>query len=156
LPGKRAKDLLRPRLVTGTPLAEASGVKRGRILVVDDDPDVRNALANALTREELEVGTASCALEALRKADAFGPDIVLCEVQMPGMSGLELMEALRVRHDELPVILMSTEPEGAHPSPAPADDYLTKPIELPRLVALLALQLEASRQRRRIPWRPGR
>jgi CheY-like chemotaxis protein len=126
----------------GTPLAEAPIMSPVRILVVDDEPAVRDALARALAGDGLEVHTASHAVEALEKADELAPDIVLSDVQMAGMSGVELLEALRVRHDDLPVLLMSSGVEET--------------IDVCSLAALIALQLEVLRQRRRSPGHPSR
>ena len=67
---------------------------KGSILVVDDEADARVAVADLLMHEGFEVETAGDAFKALGKLDGFAPDVVVSDLQMPGMNGLELMERL--------------------------------------------------------------
>jgi two-component system response regulator MprA len=134
-------------------------MRPGRILVVHDEPAVRDSLAQSLAGEGLEVHTAAWAVEALEKADDVAPDIVLSDVQLPGMSGFELMQALRVRNDDVVVVLMGAEGDASvstAAAPACVDGRRLEPFDVPRLLAVIALQLESLRQRRRTTWHPSR
>jgi DNA-binding NtrC family response regulator len=121
-------------------------MNQARILVVDGEPTARSILARALVSEGLEVHTASGAAEALDKVDEVAPDIVLSDIELPGMSGLELLEALRVRHDEVVVILLNGQKWANAVEDAATADSATG--EITRLISLIALQVESTRRRR--------
>jgi CheY-like chemotaxis protein len=70
-------------------------MEKSRILVVDDEPNARTALAELLRDDGFVVETAADAFKALGKAAEFTPDVVLTDLKMPGMDGLELMRKLR-------------------------------------------------------------
>src|SRR5688572_24244801 len=79
-----------------------------RILIVDDEPKMRTLLAMALSSEGWsadEAGTAEAALEALGRGDL--PDVVVTDVRMPGMSGLDLLKRLRAEHPGIDCIVMT-------------------------------------------------
>ncbi len=78
-----------------------------RILVVDDDTYVRSATEEILIRKGYNVDTASDAGNALRKLEDADYDLLLSDIKMPGMSGLELLEQVRNRWTDLTVILMT-------------------------------------------------
>lgn len=108
-------------------------MEKSRILVVDDEPSIREFLEIMLQRENYAVKTvdsASAALEALR-ASTF--DVVVTDISMPGMSGIELMGRLKQLHSEAAVIVMtahgSTE-SAVEAMKLGATDYLTKPFQL--------------------------
>jgi DNA-binding NtrC family response regulator len=77
------------------------------VLIVDDELNLRASLERILRKEGLEVETAGSASEALALVEAHTPDLLLCDVQMPGMNGLRLLEQLRVLRPSLPVIVMT-------------------------------------------------
>ena len=87
----------------------------GRILIVDDEPLVHEMLRNVLSMSH-EVATAAGGTDALRIAPLFQPDVILTDMTMPGMSGPDLLDALRRAGVTVPVILMPgkpiTTPEG--------------------------------------------
>ena len=117
----------------------------GRILVVDDEANARLALADLLRDEGYKVDTAADAFKALGKLDSFAPHVVLTDLRMPGMDGIELMEKIRSRPDPLPVVVMTA--FGAVDSAVSAmrkgaADYLVKPINFDELVIVLARTLE--------------
>ena len=78
-----------------------------RVLVVDDEAMLADLLAQALRHEGWETATAKDGLDALAKASSFHPDIVILDVQMPRMDGLETLARLRARDPELPVLFLT-------------------------------------------------
>jgi CheY-like chemotaxis protein len=113
---------------------------RPDVLVVEDDPDIREALASALELEGYRVAAAENGLRALEVMERLGPPhVVVLDLMMPVMSGLELLE--RLRADEhlarLPVIVVSA--WERHPAElAGAQAFMRKPVDLDELLALVA------------------
>jgi DNA-binding NtrC family response regulator len=104
----------------------------GRILLVDDDPGVLFALCELLEARGCEVITASSGQEALGRLDGGGIDVVVTDLAMPGMSGLEVLEKVRARDPELPIILITahgSERAAVAAMKQGAYDYLTKPFD---------------------------
>ena len=119
------------------------------ILVVDDDPGQRSLLRSFLQGQGLTVTVAASAREALDLLDASTPDMLISDVRMPGMTGLELLEQVAERYPGLPVLLVTAYADirdavGAMRSGAV--DYLEKPIDLDELLAAVrrGLALAAS------------
>ena len=112
-----------------------------RILIVDDEPSARSALSLLLREEGYEVQCAADGYKALGRADEWVPDIVLTDVKMPALGGIELMTRLRERMPDVAVVVMSGfgSVEGAvEAMQLGADDYLSKPLNLEQV--LLTLQ----------------
>jgi two-component system, OmpR family, response regulator MprA len=111
-----------------------------RVLVVDDDADVRDSLRRSLTFEGYQVTTAADGRRALESIGADRPDVVVLDLQMPGIDGLETCRRLRTQGDAVPV-LMLTARDGTRDRvtglDAGADDYLPKPFALEELFARL-------------------
>jgi DNA-binding response OmpR family regulator len=111
----------------------------GRILVVEDDPDVaRFALHVLVSRGRFDVTHTADPAVALELAVTGAWDLVLTDVQLPGMSGLELLDALRRVAPALPVAVMSAHPAAATTRAGPrprADAYLEKPLRIGALLA---------------------
>jgi two-component system nitrogen regulation response regulator NtrX len=102
----------------------------GRVLVVDDDPGVRKVLTRILTGAGYGVTEASDAFHALDLMDAHPPDAALLDIRMPGMDGLGLMENLKQRELEIPVVVLTghgDEFTAQQCLDAGAAAYLTKP-----------------------------
>jgi two-component system KDP operon response regulator KdpE len=122
----------------------------GRILVVDDEPQIRRVLRATLTGhgyEFYEARTGEEALEAIR-ANRF--DLVLLDVNMPGMGGLETCRAVR-SGSEVSIIMLTvrdSEHDKVAALDAGADDYITKPFSTPELMARIRAAL------RRMPTSP--
>jgi DNA-binding NtrC family response regulator len=114
--------------------------RSARILVVDDEVSARTALADLLRDEGFDVEMAADAFKALGKYEAFAPHVVITDLQMPGMDGIELMKKIRAGDDPVPVIVMtafgdvSSAVEAMH---AGAADYLTKPLNFEELLVVL-------------------
>ena len=124
---------------------------KGRILVVDDEPNARTALAEILKEEGYQVETAADGFKGLARAEEFSPDLVLTDLKMPGMDGVELLRKLRQHAPELPVVLMTA--FGAVETAVSAmregaADYLTKPLNTDELVLVIDRALERVRLRR--------
>ncbi|PCC71531.1 DNA-binding transcriptional response regulator, NtrC family, contains REC, AAA-type ATPase, and a Fis-type DNA-binding domains [Nannocystis exedens] len=112
-----------------------------RILIVDDEPGARSALSALLREEGYEVQCAADGYKALGRADEWRPDIVLTDVKMPALGGIELLARLRERLPEVAVVVMSGfgSVEGAvEAMQLGADDYLSKPLNFEQV--LLTLQ----------------
>ena len=120
----------------GTPITEAAQLPRLRVLIVDDQVPVLVALSSLLTSRGYEAVTADSGATALAKLRQEYFDVLLCDVRMPEMSGLEVLsEALRMDAD-LPVLMLTGVNDVATAREALARgamDYLTKPIELDAL-----------------------
>ena len=117
-----------------------------KILVVDDEAAARSALSELLRDEGYVVHTAGDGFKALGQLDGWSPDIVVTDVQMPGMSGIELMEKLRERVPGVGVVVMTafgSVENAVAAMQAGADDYLTKPVHFPELLLVLERMLES-------------
>jgi two-component system, OmpR family, KDP operon response regulator KdpE len=108
-----------------------------RILVVDDEPQITRVLRTALTGSGYEVRTADDGHSGLRSAREWQPDLVITDVSMPNMGGIELCRQLRAE-STLPIIVLSVKGEEktkVEALDAGADDYVTKPIGMDELLA---------------------
>jgi DNA-binding response OmpR family regulator len=108
-----------------------------RVLVVDDEARIRAVVRGYLEREGFEVSEAPDGEHALRAHDAFEPDLVVLDVMLPGVDGVEVLRQLRSR-SEVPVILLTARSEEVDKLVGlsmGADDYLTKPFSPRELVA---------------------
>jgi CheY-like chemotaxis protein len=117
-----------------------------QILVVDDDPDLRGLVEYRLRKAGHDVVAASEGESALAAVGTHGrPDLAVLDVAMPGMSGLELLAALRTRADlrELPAVFLSARilPSDIAAGRALGASYLTKPFVAPALMAAVAAAL---------------
>jgi class 3 adenylate cyclase len=120
----------------------------GRILVVDDEPNNRDMLSRRLMGRGYSVDQAEDGVTALRMIEAERFDVVLLDVMMPGMSGLEVLDALRRDRSptELPVILataLTDRKDVVEGLGRGANDYVTKPIDFPIVLARVETQLAA-------------
>jgi two-component system response regulator RegX3 len=107
------------------------------ILVVDDEQSYRDALAVALEREGFIVETAADGAEAIARFDAAKPALVLLDVMLPQMSGVDVCREIRKR-SQVPIIMVtarSSEIDAVVGLEVGADDYITKPFRLRELVA---------------------
>jgi DNA-binding NtrC family response regulator len=112
-----------------------------QILVVDDDDAVRETIAETLEEEGFGVETASGAESALAALARTPPDVVLSDIRMPGMDGLELLDLLRARAPDVDVLLMTAYedmPTVARAMRDGAFDFLVKPLRPDRLLEVLA------------------
>lgn len=118
-----------------------------RVLVVDDEPMIREVVARYLEREGFVVDTASDGREVGSLMESRTPDLVVLDLMLPGIDGLELLSTLRRRHD-LPVIILTAKGEemdrvlGLEMG---ADDYVAKPFSPRELAARVRSVLRRSR-----------
>jgi DNA-binding response OmpR family regulator len=108
-----------------------------QVLVVDDDDDLRNMVSTLLQRAGMSTIQAASGDEGLRKFFASRPDLVVLDVSMPGMDGLQVLERIRDLSD-VPVLLLTArgvELEKVRGLKAGADDYVTKPFGRQELAA---------------------
>jgi two-component system response regulator HydG len=123
---------------------------KGRILVVDDEVNARNALTELLSEEGYAVESAADAFKALGKAAEFAPDLVLTDLKMPGMDGLQLLGRLHENDPDLPVIVMTAFGEvetAVKAMRTGARDYLSKPVNVAELSVVVARELDQRRIR---------
>jgi two-component system response regulator MprA len=111
-----------------------------RVLVVDDDRAVRESLRRSLEFNGYEVHLAGDGAEALAGIGAATPDVVVMDVMMPRLDGLEATRALRTAGNDVPILVLTARDavgDRVEGLDAGADDYLTKPFALPELLARL-------------------
>ncbi|HEY6343878.1 MAG TPA: response regulator transcription factor [Bryobacteraceae bacterium] len=109
----------------------------GRILVVDDEPQIRRTMRTTLTSAGYEIDDAKTGEEALLKVRDFRPDLVLLDINMPGMGGLEACREIRA-DPNVGIIMLTvrnTEADKVEALDAGADDFVTKPFSMPELLA---------------------
>lgn len=131
---------------------EAAGDARAAILVVDDSSMSRDQLASALARGGFEVVSTASAAEALEQAAARGFDLVLTDIHMPNMDGLELIASLRELpgYERVPVFVLTSDASKeqlAAGRRAGATAWLVKPPELVKLVTAARQAINSSREK---------
>lgn len=121
-----------------------------RILVVDDEPQIRRVMRTTLISQGYIVSDARTGEEALEKLREDKPDLILLDMNMPGMGGLETCRALRSGSDAAIITLTvrNTEQDKVDALDAGADDYITKPFNTRELLARIRAAL------RRLPLTP--
>ncbi len=115
------------------------------ILVADDDPGLRESLERTLAREGYQVVLASDGRAALDRLQAGGVDVVLTDLKMPGLSGIELLRAVRAVAPDVDVILLTafgTIEEAVKAMKDGAYDFLTKPVQRAQLIRVIRQALE--------------
>jgi len=116
-----------------------------RILIVDDDTDARSALVRVLEKDGYSVAGAASAQEALRKFDQCPFDLVLTDMRMEGMDGIELLRVLKTRRSDIPVIIMTafaSVDTAVQAIDERAYDYLRKPYQLAEMRAAVRRALD--------------
>jgi len=121
------------------------------VLVVDDEADISALVAYHLARDSYRVRTAGSGPEAIRAMEAETPDLVVLDLMLPGMSGLEVLTAVRGREEwrDLPVILLTArreEGDRVEGLRLGADDYVAKPFSPQELVLRVGAVLRRVRQ----------
>jgi len=127
-----------------------------RLLVVDDNEDNRDMLARRLRRRGFEVDTAEDGFRALEMAGDGSYDLIVLDIMMPGMSGLEVLEKLRETFPraDLPVLMATAKSDSQDMVDAlslGANDYVTKPIDFPVVLARIMSHLQTRQQAPSVP-----
>ena len=118
------------------------------ILIVDDEESIRRSVADILADEGYEPSAAGDGSEALRQIEGLPPDLVLLDIAMPGLDGIEVLERLRQGWPELPVIMMSghgTIETAVRATKLGAYDFLEKPLSYDKLLLCVSHGLESAR-----------
>jgi two-component system response regulator MprA len=126
------------------PLMEATAPK---ILVVEDDPSVRDALERALGFEGYNVDTARDGGVALSMLRDMAPDLIMLDVMMPYVDGIEVCRRIRAKGDRVPILMLTAKAavgDRVEGLDAGADDYVTKPFALDELLARIRALLRRS------------
>src|SRR4051812_10633276 len=144
-------------LVPARAAARAPTIERGqRVLVVDDDDNTRQIVASALRFAGFVVDLARDGRAAIDHVASFDPELILLDVMMPNMDGLEACRRLRALGNETPVIFLSAR-DGTDDKIVGlvegGDDYLTKPFDLDELVVRIDTVLKRSTARAVVPRR---
>src|SRR5436853_5670963 len=138
-------------------------VSRGRVLVVDDEPDIRESLEALLSAEGYRVELAVNATEGLRRLETSSYDLVLLDLMMPDKSGMQVLEEVRVRDRETPIFLITAYGSievAVQALKQGASDYFSKPwdnekllIEIDRAIAKHRLERENTELKRALKQR---
>ncbi|MGI5398071.1 response regulator transcription factor [Streptomyces sp. CA-135486] len=118
-----------------------------RILIVDDEPAVREALQRSLAFEGYGTEVAVDGIDALTRAEEYAPDLIVLDIQMPRMDGLTAARRLRASGSRTPILMLTardTVGDRVTGLDAGADDYLVKPFELDELFARVRALLRRS------------
>jgi len=120
-----------------------------RILVIDDEPQITRVLRAALSAQRYDVRTANDPEEALRLFAEWAPDLVITDLVMPEMTGVEICQAVR-RAGRTPILVLSVREQEhfkVEALDAGADDYVTKPFSTQELLARVRAQLRRAPER---------
>ncbi len=123
-----------------------------RILLVDDKPNILKVMGAILQREGYTVETASEASTALAKVMEKKPDMIISDIQMPGLNGIEFFHALQARGLNIPIVFITAYasiPEAVSVIRQGAIDYLTKPVDYKILKSVIKRLLSAAAERKR-------
>ena len=115
-----------------------------RVLAVDDDPVILEMLTAFLTPQGYQVLTAQNAGDAFMLVDVSPPDVVLLDIEMPGVDGVTTLRRLRAVHPELPIIMLTGSVDigvGRETLQRGAFDYVGKPVDFDRLVRVIEAAL---------------
>ncbi|MFH1887619.1 MAG: sigma-54 dependent transcriptional regulator [Pseudomonadota bacterium] len=110
------------------------------VLIVDDEPSILQTLGGILSDEGFEITTAENGYEALKRLSEVSPDIVLLDIWMPGLDGLETLDEIRKEHPFVPVILITghgTIETAVQATKAGAFDFIEKPLSVDKVVVTI-------------------
>ena len=113
---------------------------RPLVLVVDDDPDILEAICDILEAEGYRIARARHGEEALERVQAQRPDVILLDLMMPVMDGVAFAQALRLRPDvrDVPIVVISADGNPQRAASVGARGYLAKPFDIDALLAHVA------------------
>ena len=109
-----------------------------RVLVVDDEPSIADALVTALHYEGVDAEPANTGLEGLRRIREWLPDVVILDIMLPDLSGIEVARQLRLEAFQMPILFLSARDavgDKVEGLASGGDDYVTKPFALAEIIA---------------------
>src|SRR6266849_4045435 len=124
-----------------------------KLLLIDDEADVQYSFQRIFDSPEIELTTASSGEEGLKLVPKLKPDLVIMDVRMGGITGLETLRRIRHMDSKLLVILMTaygTTQTAIEAMKLGAYDYLLKPFDVPRLRQIVLAALKAARDMREV------
>ena len=116
-----------------------------KILIIDDEKSIRNTLKDILSYEKFEIDEAADGPEGIKKAEAGGFDLILCDIKMPKMDGLEVLSKLQAINQDIPVVMISghgTIETAVEAIKKGAFDFISKPPDLNRLLVTVRNALD--------------
>jgi DNA-binding NtrC family response regulator len=138
-------------------------ITRGRILVIDDEPDIRESLEFLLSNEHYRVDLAANAMEGMKRLEASAYDLVLLDLMMPDKSGMQVLEEVRQRDQDTPIFMLTAYGSievAVKALKHGANDYFSKPwdnekllIEIDRTIARRRLEVENTELKRALKER---
>jgi two-component system, NtrC family, response regulator HydG len=134
-----------------SPASSNGHTPRARVLVADDEPSSRSGLQALLRQEGFEVILAEDGYKALAKLEETAPDVLLTDLKMPGLDGIELLRRARELYPDLIVVLMTAfagVETAVQAMRDGAEDYLTKPVQVDELVLIVERSLERQKLRK--------
>src|SRR5437667_5496192 len=126
-------------------------IMKAHILVVDDDPRITDLLRRILAYEGYSVASAASGSEALNRSLERPPDLVVLDIMLPGLDGLEVAQRLRSAGDNVPILVLTARDAVADRVKGlemGADDYLVKPFAPEELIARVKALLRRSQEER--------
>src|SRR6201984_1997726 len=124
-----------------------------KLLLIDDEADVRYSFQRIFDSPEIELTTASSGEEGLKVIPKLKPDLVIMDVRMGGITGLETLRRIRQMHSKLLVVLITaygTAQTAIEAMKLGAYDYLLKPFDVPKLKELVLNALKAARDMKQV------
>lgn len=118
-----------------------------KVLVVDDEQGICDLLCRFLKSRGYEAAYAKDGDSALEMVESFRPNLVLLDIRMPGLSGMEILQILKESHPKLGVIMVTGVDDrdtGIASLGLGADDYITKPLDMDRLALAISVKLAMS------------
>ena len=119
-----------------------------RILLVDDEPSIQRSVAQLLRQRGYDVDVAGTGNDALKHVTQYRPDLIVLDLGLPDISGVEVCQNIRVESDSVPIVVLSAaraEADKVNALEMGADDYVTKPFGPDELVARIKVALRRVR-----------
>jgi two-component system KDP operon response regulator KdpE len=129
----------------------------GAVLIVEDDSTLRRTLHTTLAALDFDIGEASSGEEALRRLCMIDYDVVLLDINMPGLNGVEACRHIRSSYPRLPILMLTvrdSEDDKVQALESGADDYITKPFKIRELIARIRSAVRRYRTHQAPPEAP--
>src|SRR5271169_4708642 len=153
MPAARSNDESQTKFAVRPPKTSYAAHKMSKLLLIDDEEDVRYSFQRIFDSPEIELATASSGEEGLKVIPKLKPDLVLMDVRMGGMNGLETLRRIRAANPKQLVILMTaygTTQTTIEAMKLGAYDYLLKPFDIAKLKEVIANALKAARDMKQV------